>query len=132
MEYKTVEGEAGAVNVLTNLTTFGSETAGPVKVPEGARKIRELWVACGIHSDTAGDQGAIVLRLTGKGILSAPQDFVIAGAGGGVTDTGTQNPMAQVYPVDIDVKPNEDITVQAAAVGDDVLVATVGITLEFL
>src|SRR3990172_5585570 len=128
-EYKAVEGELGAVNALTNLTTFGTETSGPVKVPEGARKIRRFGVAVGPHIDTAGDNVAVTLRLTGKGIMSSPQDFVIWGGGGGVTNTGTYGDVLKWIDCDIDVKPNEDITVQAAAVGDDVLVATLGITL---
>ena len=132
MEYKTVEGEVGAVNALTALTTFASVTGvGPVKVPADKAKIKEIWLAAGIHNDTAGDNAAIVLRLTGKGIVNAPQDFVVAGSGTGVTSTGTVAAMARVYPVDIDVKPNEDITVEVAATGDDVLIATVGVTLAF-
>jgi len=132
MEYRTVEGELGAVNVLTNLTTFGGETTGPIKVPNGATKIMEILHAVGPHVDTAGDNTAVVLRLTGKGVRSSPQDFVIAGAGGGVTNTGTVLDPVHKLPVDIDVNQNEDITVQVAGTGDDVLIATVGITLGFV
>mgnify|MGYP001605832892 CR=1 FL=1 len=133
-EYKTVEGELGAVNALTNLTTFGTETTGPIKVPNGRSKLVELWVALGITVDTSGDQGAITLRLTGKGIKNSPQDFIVGGAGvptGTLTATAQQVRPATIYPVDIDCEPNEEITVQAAAVGDDVLIATVGVTLVF-
>lgn len=131
MEYRAVEGELGAVNALTNLTTFGAETAGPIKVPANAKGIAEIWVAVGPHVDTAGDNTAITLRLSGKGMKSGQQDFVVYGAGGGVTNTGTVGRPAQILPVELDVNPNEDINVACAAVGDDVLIATVGITLGF-
>lgn len=131
-EYRTVEGELGAVNVLTGLTTFGTETAvGPVKVPAAASAITEIWSAFGAHVDTAGDNAAVVLRLSGKGMAQGDQDFILSGAGGGVTNTGSVVDPAHIYPVDIPVVANETITVQVMAVGDDVLIGTQGITLRF-
>lgn len=129
--YRAVEGELGAVNVLTALTTFGAvAAAGPIKVPDNASKITEIWVTVGPHVDTAGDNVAVTLRLSGNGV-GPNQDFVVWGAGGGVTNTGTASSPAAVYKVDINVFKNENITVEAAAVGDDVLIATVGVTLKF-
>ena len=131
-EYRTVEGELGAVNVLTNLTTFASEAgAGPVKVPSNAKGLKQIWCAVGPHVDTAGDNCAVVCRLSGKGMSSGQQDFALAGAGGGVTNTGTILDHSKEHDIDVAVTPNEDITVQCAAVGDDVLIATVAITLVF-
>lgn len=135
-EYRTVEGELGAVNALTNLTTFGSETAvGPIPVPSGASRISEIWVGVGTTLDTSGDQGVILLRLSGKGMVQGDQDFVIHGAGViTVTIAGgpqNDNPV-KILPVDIAVKSGgETINVACAAAGDDVIIATVGITLGF-
>jgi len=131
-QYRAVEGELGAVDTPTAITTFGAETAvGPIKVPDGARKISEIWAALGAHVDTAGDNCAVMLRLTGKGMRDGDQDFPLFGAGGGVTNTGTAILPAQVYPVDIDVKPNETINVELVATGDTVLIGTAGIGLRF-
>lgn len=129
-KYKSVEGEIATVDVLANLTTFGAETTGPVKVPNGASKLVEIWVSVGAHIDTAGDNSTIAVRLSGDGIVDGPQDFVVAGAGSGVTSTGTPILPAARYPVDIGVKPNE--TINVAAVGTaDFAVASVGVTLVF-
>ncbi len=132
-KYKTVEGETGAVNVLTEITTFGAITAvGPIKVPENARLLRRLLYAVGVHNDTAGDQGVILLRLTGDGINKAPQDFVLCGAGSGVTMVGAPSDGAlREIVVDLEVTPNETITVSISAAGDDVLIATAAITFDF-
>ncbi len=130
-DYRTVEGEPGAVNVLTNLTTFGGETTGPVKVPDNKRKLAEIWVACGSGPDTALETGATILRLSGKGMAEGDQDFIIAAVGNSVTATAAKSEPARIYKVDIAVKPNENINVAIAVTNADVLLGTTGITLVF-
>ncbi len=130
-DYRTVEGEPGAVNVLTNLTTFGGETTGPIKVPDNKRKLSEIWVACGSGPDTALETGATILRLSGKGMAEGDQDFIIAAVGNSVTATAAKSEPARIYEVDIAVKPNENINVAIAVTNADVLLGTTGITLVF-
>lgn len=135
-EYRSVEGAFGAVDVLTSLTTFGGETGvGPIKVPADARRLVEIWSANSIDIDTAGDNGNIMLRLSGKGMAQGDQDFTLGTlhhASEGTSVGGTANSPVQILPVDIQVTPNENITVQVMATGDDVLLGTAGITLVFV
>ncbi len=131
-EYRTVEGEPGAVNVLTTLTTFGAETGvGPIKVPANRKKLVEIWAAVGSGPDTALETGATILRLSGKGMTSGDQDFILSAVGNSVTSTANTPVPATIYPVDVDVTPNENITVQIAVTNADVLLGTTGITLVF-
>ncbi len=131
-EYRTVEGEPGAVNVLTNLTTFGGETGvGPIKVPANASRLAEIWAAVGSGPDTALETGATVLRLSGKGLAQGDQDFILGAVGNSVTATAARGVPAEIYPVDIGVVPNETITVAIAVTNADVLLGTTGITLVF-
>jgi hypothetical protein len=131
-EYRTVEGEPGAVNVLTNLTTFGAETGvGPIKVPAGSQRLAEFWVGGAVGNDTAGETGSILMRLSGKGMTQGDQDFTIGGAGGGVTSTGSYAEPATIYPIRLIVTPNENINVAVMVTDADVLLGTVSITLVF-
>ena len=131
-QYRTVEGEPGAVNVLTALTTFGGETAvGPVKVPAGAARIVEIWAAVGSGADTAGETGATILRLTGKGMKNGDEDFALGALQTGVTSTSDHHSPALIYPVDLEVVPNENIAVQIAVTNADVLLGSTAITLVF-
>ena len=132
-QYRTVEGETSATaNTFTNLTTFGAETGvGPVKVPAGATKLAEIWVAIGAAGDTAGDSAAYLLRLGGKGMKSGDQDLIIGAIGSGVTSTGTVFSSSQIYPVAMEVVPNETINVSAANTGSTILATTLGVTLVF-
>ena len=131
--YRAVEGEiSGTVNTPTNLTTFGAETGvGPLKVPANASKLMELWVAIGATLDTAGDSAAYTLRLGGKGMKNGDQDFVVGAIGGGVTNTGTWFAEAKVYDVDIEVVPNETVTVTLQYTGSTIPANTAGVTLVF-
>ncbi len=132
-EYRTVEGEPGAVNVLTELTTFGGETGvGPVVVPSNTRKLVEIWVAVGSGPDTALETGATILRLSGKGMTGGDQDFALGAGGNSVTATAARGVPARIYPVDILVTGGgEKITVQIAVTNADVLLGTTAITLVF-
>lgn len=131
-EYRTVEGEHGAVNVLTNLTTFGGETGvGPIKVPANARKLVEIWASIAVGPDTAGESGNVLLRLSGKGMAQGDQDMPLGGTAGGVTATGTSITPVQILPVDIQVTPNENINVAVMVTDADVILGTEAIGLVF-
>ncbi len=131
-QYRTVEGEPGAVNVLTNLTTFGGETAvGPIKVPADVSKLVEIWAAVGTGPDTAGETGATVLRLSGKGMRNGDEDFALSAVATGVTATSSESVPATIYPVDLEVVANENINVAIAVTNSDVLLGTTAITLVF-
>lgn len=132
-EYRTVEGEiSGTVNTLTNLTTFGAETgAGPVKVPATAKRLAQIWTAIGFTVDTAADSATFLLRLSGKGMQTGQQDFIVGAVGGGVTNTGTAGNGPKIMDVDLQVVPNEDITVAMMYTGSTIPANTAGITLAF-
>ncbi len=132
-EYRTVEGEPGAVNVLTELTTFGGETGvGPIPVPTNISRLVEIWVAVGSGPDTALETGATILRLSGKGMTNGDQDFILGAVQNAVTSTSARGAPAEIYPVDIAVTAGgEKITVQIAVTNADVLLGTTGITLVF-
>ncbi len=132
-EYRTVEGEPGAVNVLAELTTFAGETGvGPIVVPANVSKLVEIWAAVGSGPDTALETGGTVLRLSGKGMTNGDQDFGLGAVANSVTATAARGVPARIYPVDIDVTGGgEKITVQIAVTNADVLLGTTVITLVF-
>ena len=117
VEYRTVEGPVSTVDTLTALTTFANETGvGPIKVPDNARKIAEIWASIGIEIEDSEIQ-SYGLRLTGKGMKNGDQDFNLgSGSANGTVVQADMNP-AIVYHVDIPVKPNENISVQAVVNG---------------
>ena len=116
-EYRTVEGPVSTVDSLTGLTTFAGETGvGPVKVPADASRLVEIWASVAIEIEDSEIQ-SYLLRLSGKGMASGDQDFGLgSGAANGTQAFGNQEE-AQIYPVDVAVTPNENITVQAAVAG---------------
>jgi hypothetical protein len=138
MIYVTREGETNAaVDIEASLTTSFSDTApGPVIVPMGKTKIKQLIVAMGNLAPLAVDGNAnILLRLAGSGLKDGEQTFVIGAqvalftTGG---DTGFGALPAKVYDVDIDVLQNGSISefVQQAG-GVDAGSPTVCVTLGF-
>lgn len=116
-EYRTVEGLVSTVDTLTNLTTFGGETAvGPIKVPANTSRLVEIWATVAVEIEDSEVQ-SYVLRLTGKGMSQGDQDFGLgAGAGNGTIVLGTAL-AAEIYPVDLSVTPNETINVQGMVAG---------------
>ena len=129
-EYITVEGELGAVDVLTALTTFGGETPSRT-VPKGRSQIVELWVACTLQVDTDTDRVGCILRLSGKGMVDGEQDFALAsGYAEGAGAQAISQP-SEIKAVELAVTELKDITIEVAAVGDDVARGHVEITLVF-
>lgn len=137
--YVTREGETnGAVDIEVGLTTAYSDTApGPVIVPEGKTKLKQLIVAFGDLSPTAADKGAAyLLRLSGPGLVDNEQQFVVGAAFSVFTtagDTGWGALNAKVFDVDIDVKAGATIAMYVMQSGGvDLGTPTTAITLGFV
>lgn len=133
-EYRTVEGAFTTIDTRANLTTFLDETGvGPIKVPEGKSKLVEVWFAA-LAELAAAEEQAYGLRLSGKGMATGEQDLgmgvAVAQAGTAPGDTAVIP--TRIYPVDIDVKQNENITVSVGAAGTAISLTGVAIvTLVF-
>lgn len=129
--YRSREGAVTDVNTKTQLTTLGSQTApGPLLVPGNATFLRAVYVS-GAASNEAADQGGFLIRLEGPGIERGVFNFA-AGAFGGSVATGGHSLMPSArLPINIAVRPGQEILVFAEAAGDDMGTYQVGVTLEF-
>src|SRR3990167_3753730 len=129
--FRSREGALTDVNTKTQLTTLGSQTApGPLLVPGGATHLRAAYVA-GVSSNEAADQGAFLIRLEGPGIERGVFNFA-AGAFGTAVATGSASRVeSKRLPINIAVRPGQEILIFAEAVGDDMGTYQMGITLEF-
>ena len=132
VEYRTVEGVVSTVDTLTNLTTFAGETGvGPIKVPANASRLVEIWASVAIEIEDSEIQTTL-LRLSGKGMAQGDQDFNLGSQAANGTQAQDHQVPATIYPVGIDVTPNENITVQAAVAGSALAAdGQAGITLAF-
>jgi len=129
--FRSREGALADVNTKTQLTTLGSQTApGPLLVPGGATHLKAAYVA-GVSSNEAADQGAFLVRLEGPGIERGVFNFA-AGAFGTAVATGAHSriPSTRV-PINIAVRPGQEILIFAEAAGDDMGTYQMGVTLEF-
>src|SRR3990167_9405990 len=129
--FRSREGALTDVNTKTQLTTLGSQTApGPLLVPGGATHLRAAYVA-GVSSNEAADQGAFLIRLEGPGIERGVFNFA-AGAFGTAVATGSASRVeSKRLPINIAVRPGQEILIFAEAVGDDMGTYQFGCTLEF-
>lgn len=129
--YRSREGALTDDDVKTQLTTLGSQTTpGPLLVPGGASFLKSILVS-GVASNEAADQYGFIIRLEGPG-LERGQFVVTAGSGGGSVATGGHTLVPSVkLPVNIAVRPGQEILVFAEALGDDMGTYQIGCTLEF-
>lgn len=133
--YDMREGDWSAVDTKTALSTQGSNSSpGPMIVPTGRTKIKELLVAIawGIDEDDA-QKATLFLRIEGNGITE-PQVIAVGGNSNG-TGTELGEPFgANSYriPVDFDVKAGNQIMLYAECVGSDVGGGTVGVGVGFV
>ncbi|MCI0619649.1 hypothetical protein L0Y40_01270 [Candidatus Wolfebacteria bacterium] len=129
--FRSREGALADVNVKTQLTTLGSQTA-PVAllVPGDAKFLRAAYVAA-VSSNEAADQYAFLVRLEGPGLTMG--DFVFAAGAGGVSVATGGHALvpSQRIPINIPVISGQEILIFAEAVGDDMGTYQVGVTLEF-
>lgn len=126
-------------------TTFGAvetgsdgSTAGPIRIPTTAKRITNIRASVVVDGAHTTDTGAIyVLRLTGTNALkNGQQDLVIASehlddGAGTLTYLDTQIVPVTNIPVDIEVVPGSDLTLQAAYYGTDPGSPQISVELEF-
>lgn len=116
-QYRAVEGAYTTIDTLTNLTTFGGETGvGPIKVPADSSRLVEIWVAFATEIEDSETQ-SLQLRLSGKGMRNGDEDFGIGASAGNGTIALGENYPATIYPVDLEVVPNENVNVAVMAAG---------------
>ena len=129
--FRSREGPLTDVNTKTQLTTLGSQTSpGPLLVPGNATHLRAAYVS-GVSSNEAADQGAFLVRLEGPGIERGLFNFA-AGAFGTAVATGSASRIPSVrVPINIAVRPGQEILIFAEAAGDDMGTYQFGVTLEF-
>ena len=109
MRYVTRENSLSAtVDVETALTTLYDDTApGPIVVPSGMTRIKQIIVAIGCPNSAADGNANFLLRMTGSGLVDGEHTFavcntyqILATAG----NTGWGNVPAKRFDVDIAVK----------------------------
>src|SRR3990167_8371020 len=117
--FRSREGPLTDVNTKTQLTTLGSQTTpGPLLVPGDATHLRAAYVS-GVCSNEAADQGAFLVRLEGPGIERGMFNLA-AGAFGTAVATGSASRVPAVrVPINIAVRPGQEILIFAEAAGDD-------------
>lgn len=138
LKYEFREGPLNTTgNIETALTTQGSNAApGPIVVPMGKTKLKQLIVAIGDNTPTGADKNAsYVLRMSGSGLVESEHTFVVGGYNCVFTtagDSGFGAMEAKVFNVDIDVIPNGTIGLFAMQVlGVDVGIPEMGVALGF-
>ncbi len=119
-------------------TGSDGSTAGPIRVPKDAKRIKGIVASVAIDGAQTTNTGPIfVVRLTGtNAIPGGPHDLVIYalhlndGAG---SLTYTSNMIAPLFhlPVDLAVVGGSDLTVQAAYYGTDAGSPQLSVELEF-
>lgn len=133
-KYKSVDGAFSTIDTFAELTTLlGESGKGPIKVPNGSRRIVEIHHAA-YPELAAAEEVTIVLRLSGDGIMNSPQTMILGSyaAQGGTATGDTEGKDAKVVSVDMVVNPNENITVEVGASGTALsLTGSAGITLVF-
>jgi len=109
MKYVTREGSLSAtVDVETALTTLYDDTApGPLVVPSGVSKIKQMIVGIGDGAPATADANTnYLLRMTGDGLADGEQTFTIANSYAILATAGETAPgniPAMRFDVDIDV-----------------------------
>jgi len=129
--FRSREGALAAVNTKTQLTTLGSQTSpGPLLVPGGATYLKAAHIS-GVSSNEAAAQGAWLIRLEGPGIERGV--FTLAGgAFGTAVATGSASRIASKrIPINIAVRPGQEVLIFAEAIGADMGTYQIGVTLEF-
>lgn len=129
--FRSREGALTAVDTKTQLTTLGSQTApGPLLVPGGATFLKAAYVS-GASSNEAAGQGTFLYRLEGPGIERGVFNLA-GGAFGTAVATGTHSRTASKrIPINIAVRPGQEILIFAEATGVDMGTYQTGVTLEF-
>ena len=131
----TVEGDVNAIDTLVRLTSQGSVSAPSLVVPSGQTKVKTI-IACAAADNAAVGSSVFFIRLGGNAVLNGEQQIMIAGIGGQLPQSGSDQAPSRVnsYVIenaDIDVRPGDTIDISAEMAGADVGDATVGVTVVF-
>lgn len=130
-QYRTREGEATAVDTKTQLTTLGSSSApGPLLVPTGVRTLEKIIVAVASDHAAAGSASAFV-RLEGPGLPEGPEIIGVGALGYNITTGGHTAMAAKEIPLDVPVKPANEILVFGEMAGADIGSVHFHVTLVF-
>lgn len=129
--YRSREGAVADADTKTQLTTLGSQTApGPLLVPGGAAFLRAAFVST-VTSNEAADGYSYLVRLEGPGLDRGVFTFC-GGSGGTAVATGSASNHASTrVPINIKVKPGQEILIFAENTQGDMGTSEVGVTLEF-
>jgi len=129
--YRSREGEATAVDVKSQLTTLGSETApGPLLVPTGVSKLVGIIIAA-IQNMAAATSYSALVRLEGPGLPGGPEVFAAVAGGNAVATGGNAAEKATKIDLDIPVTPSNEILIFGEMVGTDAGQVSLGVTLIF-
>jgi len=130
-QYRTREGDVTTVDLKTQLTTVGSETApGALVVPQGMTHIVGVIVSQ-IMNFAAATAYTTLIRLEGSGMKNGPESLA-AGSGGVPVATGGNgvNPAVRI-PINFEVIQAQEILIFAEMMGTDVGGCGFVVTLEF-
>lgn len=137
MKYIMREGPLNTTgDIEAMLSTEGSNTSpGTLLVPSGKSRIKHLIAVFGDNTPTGADKNAgILVRLAGKGMVEE-QMLAVGGYWAVFTtagDSGFGQIPAMVFDVDMEVKPNEPISIYSMqALGVDLGVPECAIGLGF-
>src|SRR3990167_6127840 len=129
--FRSREGALSTEDSKTQLTTLGSQTTpGALLVPGNANFLKALYVS-GCNSGAAAVQYGMLVRLEGPGIDRGVFTCAV-GAGGAAVATGAhQRHNSTRIPVNIKVRPGQEILIFGEALGADADTYQIGVTLEF-
>lgn len=133
--YRSRSGQITSVDTKTQLTTLGSESApGKLDVPQKAKDLGAIIVACSSDMATAQGKTTLLCRLEGPGLPNGPETIAIGGMGQFVTTGTNTRVLAKRIPLGkggISVTKGEEIQIFAEALNEDLGAYEVAITLEF-
>jgi len=129
--YRTREGTVSSVDVKTQLSTLGSETApGPLLVPQGVKTLVSIIAAQCFNMGAATGYSALV-RLEGPGLPQGPEVIGLGVGGVPVATGGNGVNRAIEIPLNIPVTSGNEILVFGEMVGTDVGSSEFVVTLVF-
>lgn len=119
-QHRVREGDVITVDLKTQLTTVGSETApGPLMVPQGMKYITAVKVASIFNMAAATGYSAFV-RIEGAGLANGPESIAVGAGGVPVATGGNGVNRAVVIKCNFPVVEGNEIQIFAEMAGTDV------------
>lgn len=129
--FRSREGAVTDSDAKTQLTTLGSQTApGALLVPGNATHLRAVYVSA-ISSFEAADNCSFLIRLEGPGIDRGVFNLAAGSSGVPVATGGSATTPSKRIPINIKVKPGQEVLIFGENVHGDMGTHQVGVTLEF-